>query len=330
MGKLRALVAKFPTQAIVFKIEPHHVKDALKRWSKPLPPLDIEFCSTEAPAFGTHAAAADMMIGYRFPTSAIPHKGGALKLIQLTGAGFEHLLPLDWLPRQVALATASGVHAPKLKEWAGMVFLMLHSQIPHFITAQRAHEWSKAYSSNIAGKTALIFGTGAIGGAIAAAARGLGVRTIGVRRMPQPTRGFDRVIGSDDAAEAVGAADFIILATPLTPATRHIMNADLFARMKPEAGFANFGRGGLVDQDAMIAALESGKLGGAIVDVTEPEPPPADSPLWDAPRLIITPHVSCDDPVTYIPRTLEIFLDNILRRTEGRAIRNRVVPQRAY
>jgi glyoxylate/hydroxypyruvate reductase len=80
----------------------------------------------------------------------------------------------------------------------------------------------------------------------------------------------------------------------------------------------------------MIAALKSGKLGGAIVDVTEPEPPPADSPLWDAPRLIITPHVSCDDPVTYIPRTLDIFLDNIVRRTEGRTIRNRVIPGRAY
>jgi phosphoglycerate dehydrogenase-like enzyme len=108
------------------------------------------------------------------------------------------------------------------------------------------------------------------------------------------------------------------------------MNEALFARMKEGAGFANFGRGGLVDQDAMIAALVSGKLGGAIIDVTEPEPPPTDSPLWDTPRLIITPHISCDDPITYIPRTLDIFFDNIIRQQAGTAIRNRVIRQRAY
>jgi phosphoglycerate dehydrogenase-like enzyme len=326
---LRVLVAKFPTQAIVFKIEPHHVDDALARWHGKLPPLDIAFCSTEDPAFADRVAESDMMIGYRFPTSAIPHDG-ALRLIQLTGAGFEHLLPLDWLPRKVALATASGVHAPKLREWATMVFLMLHSQMPHCVTAQRAHQWSKAYSSNIAGKTALIFGTGAIGGAVAAAARGLGVRTIGVRRTVRPTRGFDAVIGADQIDDAIAAADFVVLATPLTPATRHLMNAARFARMRPEAGFANFGRGLLVDQDAMMAALLENRLSGAIIDVTEPEPPPEDSPLWDTPRLIITPHISCDDPVTYIPRTLDIFLENIIRRQAGRAIRNKVIVSRAY
>jgi phosphoglycerate dehydrogenase-like enzyme len=328
MAALRVLIAKFPAQAPIFRIEQHHIDEALARWRNPLP-LDIAFCSTEDPAFAERVAAADAMIGYRFPTGAVP-RDGALKLIQLTGAGFEHLLPLDWLPPQVALATASGIHAPKLKEWAGMVFLMLHSQIPQCVMAQRAHQWTKPYSSSIAGRTALIFGTGAIGGAIAAAARRLGIKTIGVRRAVKPTRGFDQVIGSDDAPDAVARADFVVLATPLTPATHHMMNADLFARMKPDAGFANFGRGGLVDQDALIAALQAGTLNNAIVDVTDPEPPPAESPLWDTPNLIITPHISCDDPVTYIPQALDLFFENIIRRTEGRAVRNKVVPERAY
>jgi len=275
-------------------------------------------------------AVADAMVGFRFPTGAIPRSNGRLRLIQLTGAGMEHLLPLDWLPRQVALATASGIHAPKTREWATMVFLMLHSNMPSIVTAQRGHEWTKPYSSTIGGRTALIFGAGGIGGAVAAAARGLGMKTVGVRRTVRATRGFDRIIGMDQAAEAVAEADFVVLATPLTPNTRHMMNADLFARMKPGAGFANFGRGGLVDEDAMIAALHSGKLGGAVIDVTEPEPPPPDSALWDTPRLIITPHISCDDPVTYIPRALDIFLDNVVRRVEGRPIRNRVIRSRAY
>ncbi len=330
MNTVRVLVAKFPTQAIVFRIEPLHVETALANWRKPLPPLEVDYCSTEDPAFGERAAAADAMIGFRFPTEVIARKGSALRLIQLSGAGIEHLLPLDWLPRDVALATASGVHAPKLKEWATMVFLMLHSHMPHFATAQRAHEWSKVYSSNINGRSALIVGTGAIGSAVAAAARGLSVKTIGVRRRVRPTRGFDTVIGLDAVPRAIATADFVVLATPLTPDTRLLMNADLFARMKSDAGFANFGRGGLVDQDAMMSALASGALSGAVVDVTEPEPLPSDSPLWDTPRLIITPHISCDDPSSYIARTLAIFFDNIVRRAEGRAVRNRVIRGRAY
>jgi phosphoglycerate dehydrogenase-like enzyme len=328
MKPLRLLVAKFSTQKGVYKIEPQHIEDALARWSGKLPPLEVKFHSPDAPDFADQVASADFMIGYRFPAVLPPD--GALKLIQLTGAGFDHLLPLDWLPRRVTLSTARGVHAPKLKEWAAMVLLMLHSEMPHFMTAQRAHQWSKAYSSGIAGKTALILGAGAIGGAIAAAAHGLEVRTIGVRRVPRPTRGFESVIAMDAIGETIGGVDFVILALPLTPATRLVMSEDMFARMKKGAGFANFGRGPLVDQTALIAALTSGHLGGAVIDVTDPEPPPPDSSLWDTPRLMITPHVSCDDPITHIPRTLDLLFDNILRQQSGRPVRNRVIRNRAY
>jgi phosphoglycerate dehydrogenase-like enzyme len=330
MRKLNVLVAQYPNQEAVFRIVPARVEAAIGRAPPSLPPLEFSWCATDDPAFGERAAAADAMIGFRFPTERIKWPGSALKLIQVAAAGIEHLLPLDWMPRSVALATASGVHAPKIREWAGMVLLMLHSRMPHFVTAQRDHRWSKAYSSHIAGRSALIVGTGGVGGSIAAAARGLGVRTTGVRRNVRPTRHFDTVIGLQDLNNAVAAADFVVLAMPLTSSTRHIMNADLFARMKPEAGFANFGRGGLVDQEALRAALVAGTLGGAIIDVTDPEPLPSDSPLWDAPRLIITPHLSCDDPESYVPRTLDLFLDNIRRRVEGRPIRNRVVRGRAY
>jgi phosphoglycerate dehydrogenase-like enzyme len=329
MHKLNVLVAQYPNQEAVFRIVPSRVEAALARAPASLPPLEFSWCATDDEAFGERVAAADAMIGFRFPTERIASPGSALKLIQVAAAGIEHLLPLDWLPRSVALATASGVHAPKIQEWATMVFLMLHSRMPHFVTAQRAHRWSKAYSSHIAGRSALIVGTGGIGGSIAAAARSLGVRTTGVRRNVRPTRHFDTVIGLEDFRGAVASADFVVLAMPLTPSTRHIMNADLFGRMKPEAGFANFGRGGLVDQEALRAALVAGTLGGAIIDVTDPEPLPPDSPLWDAPRLIITPHLSCDDPESYVPRTLDLFLDNIRRRVEGGPIRNRVVRSRA-
>jgi phosphoglycerate dehydrogenase-like enzyme len=333
MAPLKILVAKFPSQVVVFRIEPHHVEAALARYKGPLPlpPVEIDFHSIEEPeGFNPKLAEAFALIGFRFPTERIEAHAPALKLIQLTGAGLEHLLPLDWLPRRVALANASGVHGPKLTEWAGMVLLMLHTHMPHFTTAQRAHDWSKRYSSGIGGKRALIYGTGGLGTAVATAARRLGIETVGVRRTPLPARSFDRVIGTEAAKEAIGSADFVILTTPLTPTTQNMMDAAMFARMKPGAGFANFGRGGLVDQEALMAALHAGKIDGAVIDVTEPEPLPAESPLWDTPNLIITPHISCDDPETYVPRTLDIFLDNVARRAAGRPIRNRVVPSRAY
>jgi len=327
---LRILVATNPAQHAVFRIEQHHVDAATARCKLPLPRLAFDFCAIDAPNFAATLGRAYGLLGYRFPTEHIRSHSQALKLIQLTAAGMEHLLPLDWLPKQVALATASGVHGPKLREWAGMVFMMLHTHMPHFMTAQRAHEWSKAFSSHIAGRRALIYGTGGLGTAIAGAAHRLGIVTTGVRRMPAPVRGFDSVIGADAARDVIGEADFVVLATPLTPATHHMMNADMFARMRKGAAFANFGRGGLVDQDAMIAALTARHIGGAVIDVTDPEPLPAESPLWDAPNLVITPHISCDDPETYIPRTLDIFFDNIARSVAGGRIRNRVVPSRAY
>lgn len=330
MATLKVLVAQYPRQESLFRITPPRVEEAIARAPATMPAVEFCYCETDAPDFGERARAADAMIGFRFPVAEIKSSASSLKLIQVAAAGIEHLLPLDWLPRNVALATASGVHAPKIKEWSTMVLLMLHSRMPQLMSAQRAGQWSKAYSSHIAGRSAVIVGTGGIGSSIASAANSLGLKTVGVRRTVRPTRGFDSVIGLDGLPDAVALADFVILAIPLTPATQHLMNADMFARMKPEAGFANFGRGGLVDQEALRAALVAGTFSGAIIDVTDPEPLPSESPLWDTPRLIITPHLSCDDPQAYVPRTLDLFLDNIRRVVERRPIRNRVVRGRAY
>src|ERR1700722_14928085 len=135
MHKLNVLVAQYPNQEAVFRIVPARVEAALARAPKSLPALEFGWCATDDPAFGERVAAADAMIGFRFPTDQIARPGSVLKLVQVAAAGIEHLLPLDWVPRSVALATASGVHAPKIQEWATMVFLMLHARMPHFVTA---------------------------------------------------------------------------------------------------------------------------------------------------------------------------------------------------
>ncbi len=321
---LRLMIARAPQQGELFRVGREQLDAALSRCSLPLPPIDIAVRETTDPDFAEVLEHSFALVGFRFPTELIQQTRGALRLIQLTGAGCEHLLPLTWLPQRVALANASGIHTAKVEESAMMVLLMLHGHLPYFATAQRAHSWSQKHSGAIAGKTALIFGVGGIGRGLARAAKRLGLEVTGVRRSAGTAESFDRVVDLQEGLGLLGTADFVLLAMPLTAETRGLFGAAEFARMRPDAGFANFGRGGLVDQEALIQALQSGHLGGAVLDVTTPEPLPPEAPLWDAPRLLITPHVSADDPDTYIADALDLFLDNVHRRLQDQPLRNEI------
>ncbi|MFZ2870977.1 D-2-hydroxyacid dehydrogenase [Zavarzinia sp.] len=327
---LRLLALRPASQASAYQVTAEKMAAAFGRSTSPLPLYEFRLIAPDDPEMEAALARADVLIGSSVPTRVVAATRGALGLIQLTSAGVDHLLPLDWLPAGVELTSASGVHGPKVMEWAMMTLLMLHGHLPRYATAQRRHEWSPRESSTIAGRRLLVFGTGGIGKAVADAGRVLGLVVTGVNRGGAVAPGFQRVVPTLLAAEALGEADFVVLAMPLTPETRGMMDRDAFARMKPGAGFANFGRGPLVDQEALAAALESGHLGGAVIDVATPEPLPASSPLWAVPGLIITPHVSCDDPETYIDRTLDILVGNLHRRAAGLPLMNRIDRQRAY
>jgi phosphoglycerate dehydrogenase-like enzyme len=330
MTAQRVLVCTSDGQSAIFRMEPEHTRAALARAPAGLPPIEFVFRDIDAPDFLETLNSCIALVGWMIPIETIRRTRGALRLVQLSGAGVDHLAPFDWLPPGVCLCNASTIHGPKLQEWSVMVLLMLHAQMPHFITAQRAQLWSKRHSSMIAGTTAMIFGTGGLGQAVARAAKSLGMGTIGVRRTPGPADAFDEVIGQAEADLRLGEADVVVLTLPLTDETRGRADATFFSRMKPEAGFVNFGRGGLVVEADLIAALEAYRLSGAVIDVTNPEPPPAGAPIWNAPRLVITPHVSCDDPATYVPDVLDLLLDNVRRLVEGRVLRNVIDLALAY
>ncbi|HVZ00502.1 MAG TPA: D-2-hydroxyacid dehydrogenase [Dongiaceae bacterium] len=306
-----------------------HVSAAAARAAGPVPELVVDVRREDDPALESAIARADVLVASAIPRGLI---AGAcrLSLIQLSTSGIDHLMPLDWLPPDTALTTARGIHGSKLSEWAMMVFLMLHNGMPHFATAQRRHRWERLLRSSIAGKRALIFGTGGIGRAIAAGAHRLDVEAIGVRRSPGDAPGFKATLHGDRAMQALGMADFVVLALPLTSATRRMADAAFFAHMHAGAGFANFGRGDLVDQAALSDALDSGHLGGAIIDVASPEPLPAESALWDVSRLVITPHVSADDPEGHVGRVLDVLVENLRRRRDGLPLLNEVDRVRAY
>ena len=275
-------------------------------------------------------ATAEVLIGYRFPKQSLRKDAPSLRWIQVLGAGVDYLLPLDWLPPDITLTTNSGAHPPKAAESATMAILMMNSRIPLLIGSQRRHEWTRRFTPRVAGRVLAIVGVGRIGGAIARAAKGLGMHVLGVRRTGEPHRHVDEMFGPGGLEEVLARADIVLANLALTSVTRKLFGARQFSLMKPTASFINMTRGGVVDQNALADALREGRLSGAMIDVTSPEPLPSDSPLWDVPNLIITPHVLSDDDDEYVPRTLDIFMDNVRRYCGGKRLRNRVDTEHEY
>jgi phosphoglycerate dehydrogenase-like enzyme len=152
----------------------------------------------------------------------------------------------------------------------------------------------------------------------------LGLKVLGVRR------GVDWMVGPEMLHAVLAEADFVHVTLPLTPETTGLIDAAALDAMKPGAGLVNFGRGPVIDHEALTERLQSGHLSGAVLDVHDQEPLPETSPLWDVPNLIPTPHVSSDDDVSYIPLTLDLVFDNLARLRDGRPLRNRVRPRLGY
>jgi phosphoglycerate dehydrogenase-like enzyme len=272
----------------------------------------------------------DIVRDPRFPIGELAKAAPCLRWLHIIGAGIEPLLPLDWLPDGVVLTNNSGVHVEKTRESAMMALLMLNARLPAIVTNQRHERWDQVFTPRIAGKTVLIIGIGEMGGAVAAAAKALGLRVIGVRRTGTAHRDVDRTVAVGDLDTVLPEADFVVLAAPLTPATRNLLDRHRIGLMKRGAGFFNIGRAGSVDHQALVEALRSGALSGAILDVYEPEPLSASSPLWHADNLVLTPHVTSDDLDEYLPKTLDLVFANAARLMRGERLINAVDPALGY
>ena len=177
--------------------------------------------------------------------------------------------------------------------------------------------------------TALIFGTGGIGRELVPMLLPLGVRILGVSRSGKPVEGAERVATTDALPELIGEADNVVICAALTAETRHTFDADMIGRMKSDAWLVNVARGGLIDTDALVAALEANKIGGAALDVTDPEPLPAGHPLWDMDNVIITPHVANTWDMA-IPSLREMVEHNVAHFTRGEPLEGLVDPALGY
>jgi phosphoglycerate dehydrogenase-like enzyme len=266
---------------------------------------------------------ADMYLGSTMPRDNLDVRAPRLKWLQMTGAGADYLMPLDWLPKRMVLTNNSGAQAIKAKDSVAMALLMLNARLPAVLTNQRKKRWEQLYSPPIAGKTAVVIGFGRLGQAAGRAAKGLGLNVISVTRTGQRARTADLAVRTAQIDKVLPKADFVIVTAPLTKETRGLLNRDRLDLMKPSAGLVNIARAPIMDHDALCAKLENGSISGAILDVHDPEPLPADSGLWSTPNLIVLPHITCDDP-DYISALLDFWFQNFARFKKGKPLKNRV------
>ena len=272
---------------------------------------------------------ADCMITGFPPRERLRERAPRLRWIQHRGAGVDQWMPLDWLPADIVLTNNTGVHGTKCEDYCTMALLMLATRMPAMLDSQRAGRWEPLFTEPIAGKTAIVIGFGDLGSAAGRAAKKLGLKVIAVTRSGKAGRPADVACKVSSLARVLPKAGFVIMTAPLTPETRGLLNRERLALLKPSAGLINVGRAALVDYDAVSDMLAAGKLAGAVLDVHSPEPLPADSPLWTTPNLVVTPHISCDDP-RYIDFLLDRWFENFARFLAGKPLANQVDRRLGY
>jgi len=212
-----------------------------------------------------------------------------LRLIQLLSAGAEKVIP--YVPPGVTLCTARGAHDDTVAEWVLSVVLAQLHDLPRFVRSQQEGRWDFTLTDELAGRTVLILGYGSIGAAVARRLDGFGVRVLPVARSARPAPDGTAVHGIDELPGLLTQADIVVLLVPVTPATERMVDAAFLARLPDGALMVNAARGAIVDTDALLAELTSGRLRAAL-DVTDPEPLTGGHPLWSAPGLLLTPHVA--------------------------------------
>lgn len=276
------------------------------------------------------AALPDMEVLFTFrPPAGHWALGERLRLVQLSGAGVDGVLPAPDLSDDVALCNALGIHLPEMSEFVLGMVMALHLQVPRLLIQQRSHEWSWVLHPALAGRRAVVVGLGHIGEAIAHQLAANGLRVDGVRRSGDPVEGIDRVLPTSRLAEVLEGADVLVVVAPLTDETRGLIGADELALLAPGALLVDVSRGGITSADAVVEALGTGRLGGAALDVFETEPLPADSALWDVPGLIVTPHIAAIGP-DYLDRLVGVLAENVRRLEEGDDLLHVVDRARGY
>jgi phosphoglycerate dehydrogenase-like enzyme len=246
--------------------------------------------------------------------------------VQLDAAGVDRWLDERLVDRDRRWTAVHAVYAPDVAEHAVAFVLAAARRFPQ---AARRTEWRELDAEPLAGRTVGLVGAGAIGRETIARLRPFGVRLLAVTRSGRAVEGVDRSLGADGLAELLAASDHVVLAVPLTPATRGLIGERELDLLGPRGWLVNVGRGRLVDTDALVRALDAGRIGGACLDVTDPEPLPPNHPLWRFENVLVTPHVA-NPPGTIYEPLARLVEENVRRFTGGRDLLGEIDPERGY
>jgi phosphoglycerate dehydrogenase-like enzyme len=246
----------------------------------------------------------------------------SLRWIQSQAAGFDHPVFGDLVRRGVRL-TSSHIAGPPIADYVLRAALDHLQHAEEWRRAAAEHRWEQHDFVEVGSTRWLIIGLGSIGIEVATRAAACGAEVIGVRRSPDGTEPVDSVIRPDQVLDALPSAQVVVLATPASASTNGLVDADFLAAMRTDALLINIGRGALVDEAALITALDQGRPAAAVLDVTATEPLPADDPLWSHPKVTVTPHSSAQGDGRHA-RAASVFADNLARYVAGDALRHEV------
>ncbi|HEU4673375.1 MAG TPA: D-2-hydroxyacid dehydrogenase [Candidatus Limnocylindrales bacterium] len=313
------------------------------------PGARIVMVSTEGHADGPLDEVEVLLRGYLTAETLdrVVARAPRLRWIHSASAGVERVLTPASRERGLVITNARGVFSRPIAEYVLLMILAVSRRLPQLLELQRERTWQPLEGAELRDVTIGIAGYGSIGRAVAALAAPFGARIVAVRRRPEegggaamdeavldgdadlPPARVDRVLGPNDLPDLVAESDFVVLAMPLTPETEDVVDADLLARFKPGAWLINVARGRLVDERALLRALEEGPLGGAVLDAFRDEPLPPSSPFYDRPNAIVTPHTSWSSG-RVLDRSVELFCANLRRYAAGEPLLNVVDPAVGY
>lgn len=337
---LRVAVATPLNEELCALIEAREPRIELVRDQSLLPPMRWAADFDGDPAFSrtpAQQAAFEALVDSAHALYGIPDASPAalartvaanpnLRWVQLMAAGGGGQVKAAALPapelERVTFTTSAGVHAGPLAEYAVFGLMAGAKHLPRLIDQKAKKQWSGRWPmGQLSEQTVLVIGLGGIGREVARKVNALGARVVGVNRSQAPVAGVASIVAPSDLASIVGSVDAIVVTLPGTAATEKLLSAEVLAHVKPGTTLVSVGRGTVIDEDALIGALQDGRIGFAALDVVAVEPLAETSPLWDLPNVVISPH-SAANSAAEERLIAELFIDNAARLLDGAPLRN--------
>ena len=284
-------------------------------------------CASSVEDLRNMLPGAEVMLGWNFRAASLREAWAAvdsLRWIHWAGAGVDAAMFDQLVDSDIQFTNARGVFDQPMAEWVLGMIIAFAKGFPETLACQARAEWQHRLSEQVAGKRALVVGVGSIGRAVGRLLRAIGMEVEAVGRSARDgDADFGRIFASNELQARLPGADYVVLITPLTEQTRGLFAAPEFAAMNPRARFINIGRGALVIEDALLAALHEGRIAGAALDVFVEEPLPPQSPFWSAPNCLVSPHMS-GDYAEFEATMADQFVDNWRRFVSGESLFNLV------